>query len=959
MASLTNLATSNLALKGAGTTYNYINRFFATKAEADAALADSSWTPVAGRLNAALTGDQGLLVYNESTQALDLADTATRAYVDAQLAALTGDAPALLNTLGEISDALNDDPDYFNTAAAARAANTAAITAETTRATTAETAIQADVDQNEADADAAIAANEVHIDNLATLSGVAKDSTNLGTFTGAVISDNGTVKAGLQELETKLDLTAAGNLTDLNIDGGAVTYVEGSGSLVSTAGFATSGAITAGGAVSLTGTTSISGTFKIGGTAITATADELNYVDGVTSNVQTQLDAIQADVNQNESDADAAIAAVQADVDQNEADADAALATKAPLASPALTGTPTAPTASQSAGTTQIATTAYVDTAVANLIDNSPGALDTLKELADALGSDANFSATVTSSIAAVQADVNQNELDADSAIAAVQADVDQNEADADAALALKAPLAGPVFTGVPAGPTAAEGTNTGQLATTAFVTTAALAAEARNEAHIDNVATLLGIAKDGVNFGTFSGSTVSDNQTLKTILQALETSVETKFNSAGGTLTGSLVVHRDFPDLQLKSNQEKRLLFTDAGGGATGAIKNVNSALTFFAGGVAGGNLEMTVASDGVDVSALKIDGTAVTATAAELNYVDGVTSNVQTQLDTKSTIASPTFTGTPAAPTASAGTNTTQIATTAFVTGAVSDLVDGAPGAINTLNELAAALGDDANFSTTVTNSIAANEVHIDNVATLLGIAKDGVNFGAFSGSTIADNQTLKTILQALETDTESRLARTGGTLTGNLTLRKSDGSAVALVLSRADHADMSCTWKIQPSYVSSTKEVLTVLANGQVVAHFDERQRFAINMNDPDYTLDVGGDGHFSTNLVVDGTLTLGSTAITATAAELNILDGVTSTAAELNILDGVTATAAELNALDGITATVTELNYTDGVTSNIQTQLDAKLAAETITLTAFKAVVAASSDFGDFQTRVAAL
>ena len=60
-------------------------------------------------------------------------------------------------------------------------------------------------------------------------------------------------------------------------------------------------------------------------------------------------------------------------------------------------------------------------------------------------------------------------------------------------------------------------------------------------------------------------------------------------------------------------------------------------------------------------------------------------------------------------------------------------------------------------------------------------------------------------------------------------------------------------------------------------------------------------------------------------------------VTSTAAELNILDGVTATAAELNALDGITATVTELNYTDGVTSAIQTQLDAKQALDA-TLTA---------------------
>jgi hypothetical protein len=65
-----------------------------------------------------------------------------------------------------------------------------------------------------------------------------------------------------------------------------------------------------------------------------------------------------------------------------------------------------------------------------------------------------------------------------------------------------------------------------------------------------------------------------------------------------------------------------------------------------------------------------------------------------------------------------------------------------------------------------------------------------------------------------------------------------------------------------------------------------------------------------------------------ATSATAAELNTLDGITATVAELNITDGVTATAAELNALDGITSTVTELNYTDGVTSAIQTQLGTK-------------------------------
>ena len=73
---------------------------------------------------------------------------------------------------------------------------------------------------------------------------------------------------------------------------------------------------------------------------------------------------------------------------------------------------------------------------------------------------------------------------------------------------------------------------------------------------------------------------------------------------------------------------------------------------------------------------------------------------------------------------------------------------------------------------------------------------------------------------------------------------------------------------------------------------------------------------------TDLEIDGTI------VTATPAELNILDGVTATTAELNILDGVTATTAELNLMDGVTSTTAELNYVDGVTSNIQTQLNAK-------------------------------
>ena len=94
----------------------------------------------------------------------------------------------------------------------------------------------------------------------------------------------------------------------------------------------------------------------------------------------------------------------------------------------------------------------------------------------------------------------------------------------------------------------------------------------------------------------------------------------------------------------------------------------------------------------------------------------------------------------------------------------------------------------------------------------------------------------------------------------------------------------------------------------------------------------------------SLIIGGT-TVTSTAaelnildgVTATTAELNILDGVTATATELNILDGVTATTAELNILDGVTATTAELNYVDGVTSAIQTQIDAKAPSASPTLT----------------------
>ena len=82
---------------------------------------------------------------------------------------------------------------------------------------------------------------------------------------------------------------------------------------------------------------------------------------------------------------------------------------------------------------------------------------------------------------------------------------------------------------------------------------------------------------------------------------------------------------------------------------------------------------------------------------------------------------IASPTFTGTPKAPTAAQTANDTQLATTAFVKAAIAALVNGAPATLDTLAELATALGNNPNFSTTVTNALAGKQP-LDNTLTAL---------------------------------------------------------------------------------------------------------------------------------------------------------------------------------------------------------------------------------------------
>ena len=293
-----------------------------------------------------------------------------------------------------------------------------------------------------------------------------------------------------------------------------------------------------------------------------------------------------------------------------------------------------------------------------------------------------------------------------------------------------------------------------------------------------------------------------------------------------------------------------------------------------------------------------------------------------------------------------------------------AISDLVDGAPALLDTLNELAGAINDDENFVTTITNLIDANETHIDNVVSLTGVAKDAANLGTFTGSTIADSSNVKAAIQALETAVELKAASSVVTeIDGNVDdlISLSGVAENATGLGTFTGSTISDGANIKDA-LQDLETAAEAAAAGSAVA--DRTKTITGDADTNHYITFVADDNSTSTaetvytdggitynpasNLLTLGTgnlttLQLGGVAVTATAAELNILDGVTSTAAELNILDGVTstaaelnildgvtATAAELNLLDGVTATTAELNYVDGVTSNIQTQIDSKVA-----------------------------
>ncbi|HBD0107416.1 TPA: tail fiber protein [Escherichia coli] len=274
--------------------------------------------------------------------------------------------------------------------------------------------------------------------------------------------------------------------------------------------------------------------------------------------------------------------------------------TKAPLDSPHLSGTPTSPTPEPGTNNTQIANAAFVYAAINALINGAPGTMDTLKEIAAAINNDPNFSTTINN------------------------------------ALALKAPLASPALTGVPTAPTAAQGTNNTQIATTAYVRAAISALVGSSPEALDTLNELAAALGNDPNFATTMTNALAGKQPLDATLTALaalatganklpyftgkDTVAQTDLTSVGRDIlakTSTLAVIQYLGLRELGTSGEKIPLLSTA---------NTWSARQTFNGGIAGtleGNADTaTKLQTACTINGVSFDGSKnIELTAEDLN--------------------------------------------------------------------------------------------------------------------------------------------------------------------------------------------------------------------------------------------------------------------------------------------------------------------------------------------------
>ena len=670
--------------------------------------------------------------------------------------------------------------------------------------------------------------------------------------------------------------------------------------------------------------------------------------------------------------------------------AQGALDLKADISSPTFTGTPNAPTASYDNSSNQLATTGFVQGRISSIINSAPAALDTLNELAAALGNDANYAATVTTSlgqkapisnptftgtVSGITKDMvglgnADNTSDANKPVStATQSalDLKASISNVDASLNLKANLSSPTFTGTVSGITKGmvglgnvdntsdankPVSNATQSALDLKASIDAVDASLNLKANLFSptfTGTVSGITKGMVGLGN-ADNTSDANKPVSTATQSalnlkastdvVDASLNLKANLSSPTFTGTV------------SGITKGMVGLGNADNTSDANKPVSTATQSA--------LNLKASTDVVDASLnLKANlssptftGTVsgITKSMVGLGNTDNtsdankpVSTATQSALDLKADIASPTFTGTPNAPTASYDNSSNQLATTGFVQGRISSIINTAPAALDTLNELAAALGNDANYAATVTTAL-GQKAPISNptfTGTVSGITKEMVGLGNTDNTSDANKPVSTATQSALDLKASIDVVDASLNLKANLSSPTFTGTVSGITKGMVGLGNVDNTSDANKPVSTATQSAIDLKASIDVV---DASLNLKANLSSPTFTGTVSGITKSMVGLGnVDNTSDANKPVSTATQSALNLKASIDTVDASFNLKADLTSPTFT-GTVSGITKSMVGLGNADNtsdankpISTATQSALDLKASLDSPTFT----------------------
>lgn len=483
---------------------------------------------------------------------------------------------------------------------------------------------------------------------------------------------------------------------------------------------------------------------------------------------------------------------------------------------------------------------------LAAIIDGAPDLLNTLNELAAAIGDDPAFLTTVATNLSNHEADTTNVHGIANTANLATSQDISNHNSDTTNVHGISDTSELATHTSVQNDISVHNDLTTdvhGISDTSVLATQTDISSLNNSKANLDSPSFIGTVTLPGTtSIGDVSSTEIGY---VNGVTSAIQTQLDSKAPIASPTFTGTVSgITKTMVGLGNVDNT------SDANKPVSNATQTELDAKANLASPTFTGTVTLPT---GTVTSAMILNGTIVNSDiSSSAEIATSKISGLDTTLSEKAPLNSPALTGIPTAPTAAAGTNTTQIATTAFVGTAVADLVASAPSTLNTLNELATALGNDASFSTTVTNNLAAKAPLAS--PTFTGTVT--LPTGTVTSEMIADGTIVNADINASAAIAQSKIA--------NLTTDLAEKAPVA-----SPTFTGTITTPIASGYVKTN-------ANGELISVSSIPQSGVTDLSTALASKAPADAPTFTGTVVLPSTTSIG----TVSATEIGYIDGVTS-------------------------------------------------------------------------------